>query len=548
MFGVHIECSYEHYTITVVQALIVFDWILIGLTIFGLAVIFDPLGSLSEKYLESSEEHGKVLRIWLRRFKFLWWIRKDENAKEAFQHVAGLLTALFRGTDLVPSDLVAGFILLRIQQKREVHELRRLNLPQLACTSNASVIFKNTPSWMSLENALYYIKLSIASYGWLYLMYKHTCTGCFHIIRNMTCCTCFRRKRNPIIGDNCCQCYMAGVKSLMNIAMDDVLYASFVNHLCEVPFCVLVNHNKGNIDIAIRGTLSLRDIFTDVVAGADIFECEGIPAGSQAHKGMIMVARVVLKHLDDNKVLEQAFNTYPHYSLMITGHSLGAGVGILLGFLLRPRYPSVKVYAFATPAGLLSRELVKLTEDFVLTIGVEDDMVMRMSIHSTENLRTSLLVTLHACQLPKYRVVLNGLGYILFGIPEKDLTKTWTTCSLITSTSGESPLLVKQDLNTIEENKLYEEDVTKRRFSRVKLYTGGRILHIRRCKPEKSEKKSKRQKISEKNFEMRWAQAEEFTELSVMPRMLLDHLPENIEKVLIRLIEQQNNLPYYFDP
>lgn len=40
----------------------------------------------------------------------------------------GLLSALFRGTDLVPSDVMAGLILLRVRQKRETHELRSLNL------------------------------------------------------------------------------------------------------------------------------------------------------------------------------------------------------------------------------------------------------------------------------------------------------------------------------------------------------------------------------------------------------------------------------------
>jgi len=36
-----------------------------------------------------------------------------------------------------------------------------------------------------------------------------------------------------------------------------------------------------------------------------------------------------------------------------------------------------------------------------LTIGLGDDLVMRLSVDSTENLRTSLLTTLHACRLPK---------------------------------------------------------------------------------------------------------------------------------------------------
>lgn len=48
-------------------------------------------------------------------------------------------------------------------------------------------------------------------------------------------------------------------------------------------------------------------------------------------------------------------------------------------------------------------------------------------------------------------------------------------------------------------------------------------------------------------FEMRWAQPEEFMELSVMPRMLLDHLPENLERALATLVRQQKDLPVYLD-
>lgn len=46
---------------------------------------------------------------------------------------------------------------------------------------------------------------------------------------------------------------------------------------------------------------------------------------------------------------------------------------------------------------------------------------------------------------------------------------------------------------------------------------------------------------------MRWAQAEDFMELSVMPRMLLDHLPENLEIALGTLLKQQQDLPVYLD-
>jgi len=33
----------------------------------------------------------------------------------------------------------------------------------------------------------------------------------------------------------------------------------------------------------------------------------------------------------------------------LSGHSLGAGTSVLLAFMLRPKYPDVKVYAFACP-------------------------------------------------------------------------------------------------------------------------------------------------------------------------------------------------------
>lgn len=38
---------------------------------------------------------------------------------------------------------------------------------------------------------------------------------------------------------------------------------------------------------------------------------------------------------------------------------------------------------------------------------------------------------------------------------------------------------------------------------------------------------------------MRWATAEDFMELKVMPRMLLDHLPDNVFRTLTRILEEQ---------
>lgn len=79
----------------------------------------------------------------------------------------------------------------------------------------------------------------------------------------------------------------------------------------------------------------------------------------------------------------------------------GAGVAILLGCKLRIKYSDLRVYAFSTPAGLLSRDAARVTEQFVFTLGVGDDFVMRLGIDSIENLRNNVIETIRACKLPK---------------------------------------------------------------------------------------------------------------------------------------------------
>ncbi|XP_014614084.1 PREDICTED: sn1-specific diacylglycerol lipase beta-like [Polistes canadensis] len=172
---------------------------------------------------------------------------------------------------------------------------------------------------------------------------------------------------------------------------------------------------------------------------------------------------------------------------------------------------------------------------------------MKLSVESTEDLRTSLLDTLAACRLPKYRVILNGFGYALHGVPEQDLDNTWENSDIINPLPIQSPLLTILTNTYDVENKVLARDISQRRFSKMRLYNAGLILHLSRCKHTETDTKSKKNK-KEKKYEMRWAQPEEFTKLIVMPRMLLDHLPENLEKALVTLIVQQKDLPIYFDP
>jgi sn1-specific diacylglycerol lipase len=152
--------------------------VVFALIIFGLALAYDPLGrsNIVKRVRDSNDNNEanspneitlnkKVSKLWFRRIKWAFCcIRKDEFGKEAFTQVAALLSALFRGTDLVPSDVVAGSILLRVRQKRETREMRRirmLNDDGPRYSTDISRVFATSPQWMTLKNAHHFFRFAL---------------------------------------------------------------------------------------------------------------------------------------------------------------------------------------------------------------------------------------------------------------------------------------------------------------------------------------------------------------------------------------------------
>mmetsp|Transcript_12159 Transcript_12159/g.22780 ORF Transcript_12159/g.22780 Transcript_12159/m.22780 type:complete len:357 (-) Transcript_12159:83-1153(-) len=126
---------------------------------------------------------------------------------------------------------------------------------------------------------------------------------------------------------------------------------------------------RKTIVLCIRGTLSAKDILTDLCCTADEFLTHGQDGieeesleptprdmisymiGSKrkakAHHGMLQAARNVAKMT--RKVISTELASNPEYNLVIVGHSLGGGVAAVLGSLWRDTFPGVKVYAFGCP-------------------------------------------------------------------------------------------------------------------------------------------------------------------------------------------------------
>ena len=95
--------------------------------------------------------------------------------------------------------------------------------------------------------------------------------------------------------------------------------------LCP-KFIVLLDHESESIVLAVRGTFCLKDVILDMV-------CDDAPfLGGFAHKGIREGAEKVWS-LASPAVLS-AVQLYPSYTLTLTGHSLGAGVAVLLALEL----------------------------------------------------------------------------------------------------------------------------------------------------------------------------------------------------------------------
>jgi sn1-specific diacylglycerol lipase len=64
-----------------------------------------------------------------------------------------------------------------------------------------------------------------------------------------------------------------------------------------MPFYVVADHKTGSIVVVIRGSISLRDVFTDLNAGAEKFEAEGLPPnGMVSVTLLIIVTRLMNKY------------------------------------------------------------------------------------------------------------------------------------------------------------------------------------------------------------------------------------------------------------
>ncbi|KAF9526319.1 hypothetical protein CPB83DRAFT_795112 [Crepidotus variabilis] len=207
-------------------------------------------------------------------------------------------------------------------------------------------------------------------------------------------------------------------------------------------FWVLTDHNRSQIVLVIRGTMSLNEIAVDLTCEPETFCPASTPLTPddvyaddddddtpipgkfvwpsvgkkesqsstdeeekyQVHGGMMRMAKAMGDvgkpiHL---AVLEALYNN-PDFDLILCGHSLGAGVAAILGMMWAdpktcltvrssglPVGRRVQVYCFAPPS-LTDPDLSQLSSKLIVSLVYSHDVVARLSLGSVRNLRNAAM-------------------------------------------------------------------------------------------------------------------------------------------------------------
>eukprot|EP00931_Biecheleriopsis_adriatica_P054673 TRINITY_DN32199_c0_g1_i1.p1 TRINITY_DN32199_c0_g1~~TRINITY_DN32199_c0_g1_i1.p1 ORF type:complete len:665 (+),score=117.81 TRINITY_DN32199_c0_g1_i1:227-2221(+) len=135
---------------------------------------------------------------------------------------------------------------------------------------------------------------------------------------------------DPLLSPDCAT-NIEAMLELCGRSEADLLHVHFDAKPMRPAHAVLVDHPAKAVVLTVRGTLRPEDAITDAMAtevsGGDLGY-----AGGSFHLGISRAAMWVLQESRD--ALAQASNDHPEYTLVITGHSLGAGTAAILTLIL----------------------------------------------------------------------------------------------------------------------------------------------------------------------------------------------------------------------
>ncbi|XP_065748550.1 diacylglycerol lipase-beta isoform X2 [Phocoena phocoena] len=333
-----------------------------------------------------------------------------------------------------------------------------------------------------------------------------------------------------LVGGDQLNCHFGSILQTTGLQYRDFIHVSFHDKVYELPFLVALDHRKESVVVAVRGTMSLQDILTDLSAESEPVDLECEVQDCWAHKGISQAARYVYRRLINDGILSQAFSIAPEYRLVIVGHSLGAGAAALLTIMLRSPYPRVRCYAFSPPRGLLSKSLYEYSKTFIVSLVLGKDVIPRLSVTNLEDLKRRILRVIAHCNKPKYKILLRACWYELFGGHPEDLPTELEGGDLTQPLLGERSLLAHGSPAYSFSSDSPLESPTKY----PPLYPPGRIIHL-----EEVGTSGRFSCYPAARYSVKWSHESEFSKILIGPKMLTDHMPDILMRALDSVVSDR---------
>lgn len=235
----------------------------------------------------------------------------------------------------------------------------------------------------------------------------------------------------------------------------------------------------------------------------------------------------------DGGLLRQAFlhatgRGSASFSLVLVGHSLGAGTAAILALLLRPLYPDLHCYAFSPP-GLLSPPAALFSRSFITSVVLGKDVVPRLGLHQLNVIRGDMIAALSFSTDPKWKVI----GFACCPPSSSKDAIEEQICQAVEFWRKRNQVTRSEDGGEGESD------------GRL-LVPPGRIFHIVRSHPEQWP--DLRQAV----YQALWSDNQDFQEILISPVMVQDHLPHNVLFALQSLLKRTgppkpDRLPSFVD-
>lgn len=518
-FTVALAMSTQHDGL--VSIILVLQWAALCFVLACLLVTYNGNGPGSD------EAFHRALR---RCLSFLGWCVGAGRDDETLGIVGTLLLRFLDGISATGSDVLAGVVLVGVLQRTnreggDVPKLKDLHLDYFPWGDGDEMLLARScggglPETMLfatdersiVEDLLHNLCFATAVYGWL--MHLHSGRGSMRQASAAG-----KGSGNHILNR---KAIAATLIEWPGHRLSSLIFLSNKNDIHVSPYAVFADAARKRLVVAVRGTLSISDVLTDVCADPHPVEdpaFNSISGSHFVHRGMWDAAKNILKDLDDRHmlealllgdgvaVLEKGAASAPDcsgFNLVVVGHSLGAGIAQLLTALLLPKYPRVRCFHYGTP-GPCSREIAEQIGSSrvdgaprIIGCAAGDDAVVRLSIRNAEMLRDRMLGLTAHCHLAKFKVMLRGL-------------RSWNValCRLI----AKEPV-------SVEARASLERHA--RKGSSPRFYHMGPVVYLRMVRLGSQRCAMLRR---EKDWQAEWATSDDFQEMVVSTKMLAHHMP-----------------------